>query len=149
MSIVNTDTENHRHQKHQHRHRECHTNTDTGSEEFPAAIGWRCRCGGGREDDNDDEEGGAYGGNGKGEQAFVVLMVSSAAASASTSATVSGSVPVGLAGAQDLNLAFPHHHGRALQSLEFTVFPSLESSSMCNPGGNLAAANDVGGRGSC
>uniref|UniRef100_A0A0E0NLQ6 ARM repeat superfamily protein n=1 Tax=Oryza rufipogon TaxID=4529 RepID=A0A0E0NLQ6_ORYRU len=96
-------------------------------------------CGGGREDDNDDEEGGAYGGNGKGEQAFVVLMVSSAAASASTSATVSSSVPVGLAaknlksmhkGAQDLNLAFPHHHGRALQSPEFTAFPSLESSNM-------------------
>uniref|UniRef100_A0A0D3H079 Uncharacterized protein n=1 Tax=Oryza barthii TaxID=65489 RepID=A0A0D3H079_9ORYZ len=102
----------------------------------------KLRCDGGREDDNDDEEGGAYGGNGKGEQAFVILMVSSAAASASTSATVSGSVHVGLAaknlklmheGAQDLNLAFPHHRGRALQSPEFMAFPSLESSSMCNP----------------
>uniref|UniRef100_A0A0D9YZ74 Uncharacterized protein n=1 Tax=Oryza glumipatula TaxID=40148 RepID=A0A0D9YZ74_9ORYZ len=114
-------------------------------------------CGGGREDDNDDEEGGAYGGNGKGEQAFVVLMVSSAAASASTSTTVSGSVHVGLAaknlklmheGAQDLNLAFPHHRGRALQLPEFMAFPSLESSNMCNPGGNMAVANGVGGRGS-
>ena len=84
-------------------------------------------------------------------------MVSSAAASASTSTTVSSSVPVGLAakilklmhkGAQDLNLAFPHHHGRALQSPEFTAFPSLESRNMCNPGGNMAVANGVGGRGS-
>uniref|UniRef100_A0A0E0GB72 Dof zinc finger protein n=1 Tax=Oryza nivara TaxID=4536 RepID=A0A0E0GB72_ORYNI len=84
-------------------------------------------------------------------------VVPSAAASASTSAAVSGSVPVGLAaknpklmheGAQDLNLAFPHHHGRALQPSEFTAFPSLESSSVCNPGGNLAAANGAGGRGS-
>uniref|UniRef100_A0A0E0QYB1 Dof-type domain-containing protein n=1 Tax=Oryza rufipogon TaxID=4529 RepID=A0A0E0QYB1_ORYRU len=72
---------------------------------------------------------------------------------ASTSAAVSGSVPVGLAaknpklmheGAQDLNLAFPHHHGHALQSPEFTAFPSLKSSTMCNPGGNLAAANGAG-----
>jgi hypothetical protein len=51
-------------------------------------------------------------------------------------------------GAQDLNLAFPHHHGHALQSPEFTAFLSLKSSTMCNPGGNLAAANGAGGRGS-
>ncbi|EEE50845.1 hypothetical protein OsJ_31278 [Oryza sativa Japonica Group] len=48
-------------------------------------------------------------------------------------------------GAQDLNLAFPHHHGHALQSPEFTAFPSLKSSTMCNPGGNLAAANGADG----
>uniref|UniRef100_A0A0E0C5P4 Uncharacterized protein n=1 Tax=Oryza meridionalis TaxID=40149 RepID=A0A0E0C5P4_9ORYZ len=80
-------------------------------------LGWRWRRGGGHEDDSDDEEGGAYDGNGTGEQALVVLVVSSVAASASTSAAVSGSVPVGLAaknlklmheGAQDLNLAGVH-----------------------------------------
>uniref|UniRef100_A0A0E0Q401 Dof-type domain-containing protein n=1 Tax=Oryza rufipogon TaxID=4529 RepID=A0A0E0Q401_ORYRU len=120
-------------------------------------LGWWWRRGDGHEDDSDDEEGGAYDGNGTGEKALVVLVVSSVAASTSSSAAVSGSVPVGLAaknlklmheGAQDLNLAFPQHHGHALQSLEFTAFPSLESSSMCNPGGNLAAVNGAGGRGS-
>ncbi|KAG8071827.1 hypothetical protein GUJ93_ZPchr0006g45878 [Zizania palustris] len=83
-------------------------------------------------------------------------VVSSASASASTSAAVSGTVPVGLSaknpklmheGAQDLNLAYPHHHGRGLQPPEFAAFPSLESSSLCNPGGNMAA-NGAGGRGS-
>ncbi|KAG8059908.1 hypothetical protein GUJ93_ZPchr0002g26503 [Zizania palustris] len=82
-------------------------------------------------------------------------VMSSASASVSTSAAVSGTVPVGLAaknpklmheGAQDLNLAFPQHHGLGLQPPEFAAFPSLESSSVCNPGGNMAA-NGAGGRG--
>ncbi|KAL6633796.1 hypothetical protein ACP70R_026467 [Stipagrostis hirtigluma subsp. patula] len=79
----------------------------------------------------------------------------SSAAAASTSAAVSGTVPVGLAaknpklmheGAHDLNLAFPHHNGRGLQSPEFPAFPSLESSSVCNPGATIGA-NGAGGRG--
>uniref|UniRef100_A0A0D3GM83 Uncharacterized protein n=1 Tax=Oryza barthii TaxID=65489 RepID=A0A0D3GM83_9ORYZ len=120
-------------------------------------LGWWWKRGDGHEDDSDDEEGGAYDGNGTGEQALVVLVVSSVAASASNSTAVSGLVPVGLAaknlklmheGAQDLNLAFPQHHGHALQSLEFTAFPSLESSSMCNLEGNLATVNGASGRGS-
>uniref|UniRef100_A0A0E0GVS2 Uncharacterized protein n=1 Tax=Oryza nivara TaxID=4536 RepID=A0A0E0GVS2_ORYNI len=95
-------------------------NRQTG---MPRRFGWWWRRGDGHEDDSDDEEGGAYDGNSTGEQALVVLVVSSVAASASTSAAVSGSVPVGLAaknlklmheGAQDLNLAFPQHHGHAL-----------------------------------
>uniref|UniRef100_A0A0A9B0S7 Dof zinc finger protein n=1 Tax=Arundo donax TaxID=35708 RepID=A0A0A9B0S7_ARUDO len=80
---------------------------------------------------------------------------SAAAAAASTSAAVSGTVPVGLAaknpklmheGAHDLNLAFPHHHGRGLQPSEFAAFPSLESSSLCSPGATMAG-NGAGGRG--
>ncbi|KAL6899495.1 hypothetical protein ACP4OV_006153 [Aristida adscensionis] len=79
--------------------------------------------------------------------------VSSAAAS--TSAAVSGTVAVGHAaknpklmheGAHDLNLAFPHHNGRGLQPPEFAAFPSLESSSVCNPGATMGA-NGAGGRG--
>ncbi|KAK3154888.1 hypothetical protein QOZ80_2BG0196260 [Eleusine coracana subsp. coracana] len=79
-------------------------------------------------------------------------------AAATSAAAMSGTIPVGgLAaknpklmheGAQDLNLAFPHHHngGRALQPPEFAAFPSLESSSVC---GNPAAmaGNGAGGRG--
>jgi hypothetical protein len=74
---------------------------------------------------------------------------------ATTAAATSGTVPVGLAaaknpklmheGAQDLNLAFPHHNGRGLQQPEFAAFPSLESSSVCNPAGAGMAGN--GGRG--
>ncbi|XP_062222469.1 dof zinc finger protein 2-like isoform X1 [Phragmites australis] len=80
---------------------------------------------------------------------------SAAAAAASTSAAVSGTVPVELAAknpklmheaAHDLNLAFPHHHGRGLQPPEFAAFPSLESGSVCNPGGAMAG-NGAGGRG--
>ncbi|CAL5055056.1 unnamed protein product [Urochloa decumbens] len=64
--------------------------------------------------------------------------VSSAAVSSTASA---GTIPVGLAGApnnknpklmhEDLNLAFPHHRGGLPP--EFSAFPSLESSSVCNP----------------
>ncbi|WVZ74233.1 hypothetical protein U9M48_022443, partial [Paspalum notatum var. saurae] len=81
--------------------------------------------------------------------------VSSAAAS--TSAAISGTVPVGHAaknpklmheGAHDLNLAFPHHNGRGLQPPEFSAFPSLESSSVCNPGAAMAGGNGAAaGRG--
>nr|AOW73094.1 DNA-binding with one finger protein 19 [Eleusine coracana] len=85
-------------------------------------------------------------------------VVSAGAAAATSAAAMSGTIPVGgLAaknpklmheGAQDLNLAFPHHHngGRALQPPEFAAFPSLESSSVC---GNPAAmaGNGAGGRG--
>ncbi|XP_062184710.1 dof zinc finger protein 1-like isoform X2 [Phragmites australis] len=74
---------------------------------------------------------------------------SSSSASASTSASVTSSSmasTVGAAsknpklaheGAQDLNLAFPHHGG--LQASEFAAFPSLESSSMCNPGSAMTS----------
>uniref|UniRef100_A0A0A9DFI5 Dof zinc finger protein n=1 Tax=Arundo donax TaxID=35708 RepID=A0A0A9DFI5_ARUDO len=81
---------------------------------------------------------------------------SAAAAAASTSAAVSGTVPVGLAaknpklmheGAHDLNLAFPHHHGRGLPPPEFAAFPSLESSTVCNPGATMAGNGAAGGRG--
>ncbi|PVH66781.1 hypothetical protein PAHAL_1G344900 [Panicum hallii] len=80
---------------------------------------------------------------------------SAAAAAASTSAAVSGTIPVGLAaknpklmheGAHDLNLAFPHHNGRGLQPPDFAAFPSLESSSVCNPGATMAG-NGAAGRG--
>jgi hypothetical protein len=84
--------------------------------------------------------------------------VVSPVAATTSAATMSGTVPVGLAaknpklmheGAQDLNLAFPHHNGRCLQPPEFAAFPSLESSSVCNPGaagleGNGAAGGDRG-----
>ncbi|XP_022683328.1 dof zinc finger protein 2 isoform X2 [Setaria italica] len=80
---------------------------------------------------------------------------SAATAAASTSAAVSGTIPVGLAakhpklmheGAHDLNLAFPHHNGRGLHPPEFSAFPSLESSSVCNPGATMAG-NGAAGRG--
>ncbi|CAM0903321.1 unnamed protein product [Alopecurus aequalis] len=73
--------------------------------------------------------------------------LSSASASASTSATNSSMVGAAAASnknpkmthegaAHDLNLAFPHHHGGMQQAqAEYMAFPSLESSSMCNPGG--------------
>ncbi|KAG2653005.1 dof zinc finger protein 2-like isoform X2 [Panicum virgatum] len=81
---------------------------------------------------------------------------SAAAAAVSTSAAVSGTIPVGLAaknpklmheGAHDLNLAFPHHNGRGLQPPEFAAFPSLESSSVCNPGATMAGNGGAAGRG--
>ncbi|XP_002452763.1 dof zinc finger protein DOF1.8 isoform X2 [Sorghum bicolor] len=80
----------------------------------------------------------------------------SSAAAASTSAAMSGTVSVGLPaknpklmheGAHDLNLAFPHHNGRALQPPEFPAFPSLESSSVCNPGAAGMVGNGAAGRG--
>ncbi|XP_037447754.1 dof zinc finger protein 2-like isoform X1 [Triticum dicoccoides] len=84
-------------------------------------------------------------------------VVSSAAGAVSTSAAASGTVPVGGMGAKnpklmhegahDLNLAFPHHHGRVLHPSEFAAFPSLESSSVCDPGGAMAANGAGGGRG--
>ncbi|VAI59410.1 unnamed protein product [Triticum turgidum subsp. durum] len=84
-------------------------------------------------------------------------VVSSAVGAVPTSAAVSGTVPVGgmaaknpklmHEGAHDLNLAFPHHHGRVLHPSEFAAFPSLESSSVCNPGGAMAANGAGGGRG--
>uniref|UniRef100_A0A453P9M9 Dof zinc finger protein n=1 Tax=Aegilops tauschii subsp. strangulata TaxID=200361 RepID=A0A453P9M9_AEGTS len=84
-------------------------------------------------------------------------VVSSAAGAVSTSGAASGTVPVGgmaaknpklmHEGAHDLNLAFPHHHGRVLHPSEFAAFPSLESSSVCNPGGTMAANGAGGGRG--
>ena len=73
---------------------------------------------------------------------------SSSSASASTSASVTSSSMASTAGAasknpklahegaQDLNLAFPHHGG--LHAPEFAAFPSLESSSVCNPGATMA-----------
>ncbi|KAF8768640.1 hypothetical protein HU200_007191 [Digitaria exilis] len=52
----------------------------------------------------------------------------------------------GAAAAHDLNLAFPHHHNGRLP--EFAAFPSLESSSVCNPGGATMAGNGgAAGRG--
>ncbi|KAJ1280550.1 hypothetical protein BS78_04G241800 [Paspalum vaginatum] len=80
----------------------------------------------------------------------------SSAAAASTSSAISGTVPVGLAaknpklmheGAHDLNLAFPHHNGRGLQPPDFSAFPSLESSSVCNPGAAMPGGNGAAGRG--
>ncbi|KAL6652210.1 hypothetical protein ACP70R_011135 [Stipagrostis hirtigluma subsp. patula] len=80
-----------------------------------------------------------------------------AAASASTSGSVTSSSMASAAGAasknpklshegaQDLNLAFPHHGG--LQAPEFPAFPSLESSSVCNPGGSMASNGRGGGAG--
>ncbi|CAN6233973.1 unnamed protein product [Urochloa humidicola] len=67
---------------------------------------------------------------------------SSSSAAVSTSAAAS--IPVGLAanknpklmhegGAHDLNLAFPHHAGGLQHPPELAAFPSLESSSVCNP----------------
>jgi hypothetical protein len=50
-------------------------------------------------------------------------------------------------GAQDLNLAFPHHNGRGLQPPEFAAFPSLESSSVCNPGAAGLEGNGTAGDG--
>ncbi|WVZ86758.1 hypothetical protein U9M48_033494 [Paspalum notatum var. saurae] len=81
---------------------------------------------------------------------------SSAAASTSASVTTSSSMAscaaAGAAsknpklaheGAQDLNLAFPHHGG--LHAPEFAAFPSLESSSVCNPGGGMTSNGRGGG----
>ncbi|XP_066322246.1 dof zinc finger protein 2-like isoform X2 [Miscanthus floridulus] len=79
-------------------------------------------------------------------------------AGASTSAAMSSTVSVGLPaknpklmheGSHDLNLAFPHphHYGRALQPPEFPAFPSLESSSVCNPGATGMVGNGAAGRG--
>ncbi|XP_062226465.1 dof zinc finger protein 1-like [Phragmites australis] len=82
---------------------------------------------------------------------------SSSSASASASASVTSSSMASTAGAasknpklahegaQDLNLAFPHHGG--LQAPEFAAFPSLESSSVCNPGGAMARNGRGGGAG--
>ncbi|KAG2574093.1 dof zinc finger protein 1-like isoform X2 [Panicum virgatum] len=82
---------------------------------------------------------------------------SSASASASTSASVTSSSMVTTAGAasknpklahegaQDLNLAFPHHGG--LHVPEFAAFPSLESSNVCNSGGAMAGNGRGGGGG--
>uniref|UniRef100_A0ACD5YLJ2 Uncharacterized protein n=1 Tax=Avena sativa TaxID=4498 RepID=A0ACD5YLJ2_AVESA len=95
------------------------------------------------------------GGSRKNKRSSSAVVSSAAAAAASTSAAASGTVPVGLAaknpklmheGAHDLNLAFPHHHGRVLHPSEFAAFPSLESSNVCNPGGAMTA-NGTGGRG--
>ncbi|XP_047066910.1 dof zinc finger protein 1-like [Lolium rigidum] len=48
--------------------------------------------------------------------------------------------------AHDLNLAFPHHHGGMQQAqAEYMAFPSLESSSMCNPAGGSTMGARVGG----
>uniref|UniRef100_A0ACD5UTH2 Uncharacterized protein n=1 Tax=Avena sativa TaxID=4498 RepID=A0ACD5UTH2_AVESA len=48
--------------------------------------------------------------------------------------------------AHDLNLAFPHHHGGMQQAqAEYMAFPSLESSSMCNPAGGGAMGARPGG----
>ncbi|KAJ1272458.1 hypothetical protein BS78_06G202900 [Paspalum vaginatum] len=81
---------------------------------------------------------------------------SSSSASASTSASVTSSSMASAAGAaasknpklahegaQDLNLAFPHHGG--LHAPEFAAFPSLESSSVCNPGGGMTSNGRGGG----
>ncbi|KQK00737.1 dof zinc finger protein 2 isoform X2 [Brachypodium distachyon] len=78
---------------------------------------------------------------------------SSAAAAAVSTSAAAGTVPAANknpklmlqheagGGAHDLNLAFPHHHGRVLHPSEFAAsFPSLESSAV------MAAANG-GGRG--
>ncbi|CAL5018850.1 unnamed protein product [Urochloa decumbens] len=72
---------------------------------------------------------------------------SSSAAVSSAGTTIP--VGVGLAGApnnknpklmhEDLNLAFPHHRGGL--PAEFSAFPSLESSSVCNP---MASGNGRG-----
>ena len=82
---------------------------------------------------------------------------SSASASASTSASVTSSSMATTAGAasknpklahegaQDLNLAFPHHGG--LHVPEFAAFPSLESSNVCNSGGAMAGNGRGGGGG--
>ncbi|CAM0944711.1 unnamed protein product [Alopecurus aequalis] len=94
------------------------------------------------------------GGSRKNKRSSSAVVSSAAAAAASTSAAASGTVPVGLSaknpklmheGAHDLNLAFPHHHGRVLHPSEFAAFPSLESSNVCNPGGAMSA-NGTGGR---
>ncbi|TVU00880.1 hypothetical protein EJB05_53682, partial [Eragrostis curvula] len=54
-------------------------------------------------------------------------------------------------GAQDLNLAFPHHHHHgAMQAHpggEFAAFPSLESSTVCHNSNNNPMATSNGGRG--
>ncbi|OEL19430.1 Dof zinc finger protein DOF4.6 [Dichanthelium oligosanthes] len=82
---------------------------------------------------------------------------SSSSASASTSASVTSSSMASTAGAapknpklahegaHDLNLAFPHHGG--LHAPEFSAFPSLESSSVCNSGGAMASNGRGGGGG--
>ncbi|KAI5011684.1 hypothetical protein ZWY2020_013821 [Hordeum vulgare] len=79
---------------------------------------------------------------------------SSASASAAASATASAanSSMLGAApnknpklahegAAHDLNLAFPHHQGGMQAQADYMAFPSLESSSMCNPGGGGMAGN--------
>jgi hypothetical protein len=82
--------------------------------------------------------------------------VVSPVAATTSAATMPGAAPVGLAaknpklmheGAQDLNLAFPHHNGRGLQPPEFAAFPSLESSSVCNPGAAGLEGNGTAGDG--
>uniref|UniRef100_A0A0A9GUS7 Dof zinc finger protein n=1 Tax=Arundo donax TaxID=35708 RepID=A0A0A9GUS7_ARUDO len=82
---------------------------------------------------------------------------SSSSASASTSASVRSSSMASTAGAasknpklahegaQDLNLAFPHHGG--LQAPDFAAFPSLESSSVCNPGSAMTSNGRAAGAG--
>ena len=75
--------------------------------------------------------------------------LSSASASATTSVASSSMAGAAAANknpklthegaAHDLNLAFPHHHGGMQQAhAEYMAFPSLESSSMCNPAGGRA-----------
>ncbi|KAG8065833.1 hypothetical protein GUJ93_ZPchr0004g38245, partial [Zizania palustris] len=62
---------------------------------------------------------------------------------ASTAGAASKNPKLAHDGAQDLNLAFPHHGGMQPPA-EFPAFPSLESSSVCNPGGAMASNGRAG-----
>ncbi|KAF8765392.1 hypothetical protein HU200_008537 [Digitaria exilis] len=101
------------------------------------------------------------GGSRKNKRSSSSVVSSAAAAAATSAAMVSGGGAIsavglpasknpklmheGAAAAHDLNLAFPHHHNGRLP--EFAAFPSLESSSVCNPtmAGNGGAAAGRGG----
>ncbi|XP_051218590.1 dof zinc finger protein 1 isoform X2 [Lolium perenne] len=82
--------------------------------------------------------------------------LSSASASAASTSVASSSMAGATANknpklahdgaAHDLNLAFPHHHGGMQQAqAEYMAFPSLESSSMCNPAGGSTMGARAGG----
>ncbi|XP_006653686.3 dof zinc finger protein 1-like isoform X2 [Oryza brachyantha] len=68
----------------------------------------------------------------------VVTSASSMASTAGPAGAASKNPKLVHEGAQDLNLAFPHHGGLQAPP-EFPAFPSLESSSVCNPGGAMAS----------
>uniref|UniRef100_A0A0D9ZPE6 Dof zinc finger protein n=1 Tax=Oryza glumipatula TaxID=40148 RepID=A0A0D9ZPE6_9ORYZ len=74
----------------------------------------------------------------------VVTSASMSMSMASTGGGASKNPKLVHEGAQDLNLAFPHHGGLQAPG-EFPAFPSLESSSVCNPGGPMGTNGRGGG----
>ncbi|KAL5215533.1 hypothetical protein ABZP36_006934 [Zizania latifolia] len=70
--------------------------------------------------------------------------VATSSSIASTAGAASRNPKLAQDGAQDLNLAFPHHGGLQPPA-EFPAFPSLESSNVCNPGGAMASNGRAGG----